>query len=49
MGHSLGGTAVLQAAADIPSAVAVATIGSPADPVHVGHMFRDADPEPRAG
>ncbi len=45
MGHSLGGTAVLQAAADIPSAVAVATIGSPADPVHVGHMFRDAEPE----
>ncbi|MEL7185848.1 MAG: bifunctional alpha/beta hydrolase/OsmC family protein [Pseudomonadota bacterium] len=38
-GHSLGGTAVLQAAKDIPSAVAVATIGSPADPAHVAHMF----------
>jgi len=28
-GHSLGGTAVLQAAPRVPSAVAVATIGSP--------------------
>ena len=42
VGHSLGGTAVLQAAADVPSAVAVATIGSPAEPTHVAHMFRDA-------
>ena len=39
IGHSLGGTAVLQAAAGIPSAVAVATIGSPADPSHVEHLF----------
>ena len=39
VGHSLGGTAVLQAARDIPSAVAVATIGSPADPAHVEHLF----------
>lgn len=39
VGHSLGGTAVLQAADDIPSAVAVATIGSPASPVHVANMF----------
>ena len=44
-GHSLGGTAVLQAAADIPSAVAVATIGSPADPAHVTHMFKDHETE----
>ena len=29
VGHSLGGTAVLQAAAQVESAVAVATIGSP--------------------
>jgi putative redox protein len=42
LGHSLGGTAVLRAAADIPSAVAVATIGSPADPAHVAHLFGDA-------
>jgi len=39
LGHSLGGTAILQAAHDIPSAVAVATIGSPADPEHVTHLF----------
>lgn len=42
-GHSLGGTAVLQAAANIPSAVAVATIGSPADPAHVTHMLTGAE------
>ena len=42
VGHSLGGTAVLQAAPEIASAVAVATIGSPADPAHVRHMFADA-------
>lgn len=47
VGHSLGGTAVLQAAPKISSSVAVATIGSPADPEHVGHMFRDAEPELR--
>src|SRR5210317_836860 len=41
-GHSLGGTAVLQAASKIPSAVAVATIGSPADPEHVTHMLTGA-------
>ena len=44
-GHSLGGTAVLQAAAKVPSAVAVATIGSPADPEHVTHMFTGAQDE----
>ena len=44
-GHSLGGTAVLQAAPQIPSAVAVATIGSPADPAHVAHMFRGSEAE----
>ncbi len=43
VGHSLGGTAVLQAAADVPSAVAVATIGSPSDPEHVRHLFADAE------
>ena len=44
-GHSLGGTAVLQAAPRVPSAVAVATIGSPADPQHVTHLFRDSADE----
>mgnify|MGYP001814222513 CR=1 FL=1 len=43
VGHSLGGTAVLQAAADVPSAVAVATIGSPSDPEHVRHLFAGAE------
>ena len=42
VGHSLGGTAVLQAAPEVASAVAVATIGSPADPTHVRHLFADA-------
>jgi len=41
-GHSLGGTAVLQVAEEVPSAVAVATIGSPADPGHVTHMLKGA-------
>lgn len=39
VGHSLGGAAVLAAAARIPSARAVATIGAPADTAHVlAHM-----------
>ena len=42
IGHSLGGTAVLQAAHDIPSAAAVATIGSPADPAHVSALLAPA-------
>lgn len=45
LGHSLGGTAVLQAAMDVPSAVAVATIGSPSTPTHVAHMFEAARTE----
>lgn len=47
LGHSLGGTAVLQAAPSIPSAVAVATIGAPADPSHVAHLFRGSEAELR--
>lgn len=39
VGHSLGGAAVLAAAARIPEAVAVATIGAPADPGHVTKLF----------
>ncbi|MEM7611984.1 MAG: bifunctional alpha/beta hydrolase/OsmC family protein [Pseudomonadota bacterium] len=42
IGHSLGGTAVLQAAPQITEAVAVATIGSPSTPTHVAHLFKDA-------
>ena len=41
IGHSLGGTAILQAAADIPSAVAVVTIGSPSRPSHVASMLEN--------
>jgi len=39
VGHSLGGTAVLQAAAELETVRAVATIGAPADPEHVAHLF----------
>jgi putative redox protein len=35
IGHSLGGAAVLAAAADIPGCRAVVTIAAPADPAHV--------------
>ena len=37
-GHSLGGAAVLAAAARIPETRAVATIGAPFDPGHVTHV-----------
>ncbi len=42
IGHSLGGAAVLKAAASIESVKAVATIGAPFDPGHVTHNFGDA-------
>jgi putative redox protein len=42
IGHSLGGAAVLQAAAQIPSARAVATIGAPGDPEHVAHLLQSS-------
>jgi len=45
IGHSLGGAAVLAAAGRIPEAVAVATIGAPAEPAHVRHLFQEARPE----
>lgn len=45
VGHSLGGTAILQAAPQVGSAVAVATIGSPADPEHVRQLLVDAESE----
>lgn len=41
IGHSLGGAAVLRAASKIPSTAAVVTIGAPADPAHVSHLFAD--------
>ena len=39
IGHSLGGTAVLRAAKDIPECRGVVTIGSPADAEHVIKQF----------
>src|ERR1043166_4467610 len=41
LGHSLGGAAVLAAAAQVPEARAVATIGAPVDPGHVAGLFKD--------
>jgi len=45
IGHSLGGAAVLAAAASVPEAVAIATIGAPFDPSHVAHLFQSATAE----
>jgi len=42
VGHSLGGSAVLAVAADIPEVRAVATIGAPASPDHVTGVFADS-------
>ncbi|HEV2110048.1 MAG TPA: alpha/beta fold hydrolase, partial [Gammaproteobacteria bacterium] len=39
VGHSLGGAAMLEAAHQIPSSVAVATIGAPANPEHVAGLL----------
>jgi len=41
IGHSLGGAAVLAAAAEVPEARAVVTIAAPSDPAHVTGLFRD--------
>lgn len=39
IGHSLGGAAVLACADQVPEALAVCTIGAPADPAHVAELF----------
>lgn len=39
VGHSLGGAAVLAAAASIPEVTAIATIGAPFDPGHITDLF----------
>ena len=50
VGHSLGGTAVLAAAGEIPEAIAVATIGAPSDAAHVVKNFAaDVDEIERTG
>ena len=41
IGHSLGGAAVLAAAAQIPDARAVVTIAAPSDPAHVTGLFKE--------
>jgi len=41
IGHSLGGTAILAASEQVPSAKAVASIGSPSNPEHILHMLSD--------
>jgi len=42
IGHSLGGTAVLAAAARIPASKAVVTLASPYEPAHLFHHFAAA-------
>lgn len=48
IGHSLGGAAVLRAAADLSGVRAVVSIGAPFDPAHVAHNFGDKLEEIRA-
>lgn len=45
IGHSLGGAAVLMAGLKIPSVKAVATIGAPAEPIHVKHLISEGEEE----
>lgn len=45
IGHSLGGTAVLKAAAEISETEAIVTIGAPSDAGHVSEHFEDKLPE----
>lgn len=42
IGHSLGGAAVLYAAAELSNVKAVVTIGAPSMPSHVRHLFTDS-------
>lgn len=42
IGHSLGGAAVLLAAAKVPECVGIATVNAPFDPQHVQHLLGDA-------
>ncbi len=48
IGHSLGGSAVLAAAASIPEATAVVTIGAPSDVGHVLHQIGSSLQQVRA-
>ncbi len=42
IGHSLGGAAILACAHQIPQSRAVVSIGAPADPAHVKHIFQNS-------
>ncbi|MEM7037439.1 MAG: bifunctional alpha/beta hydrolase/OsmC family protein, partial [Bacteroidota bacterium] len=42
IGHSLGGAATLMAASAVTTAKAVVTIGAPAEPEHVRHLFAES-------
>ncbi len=48
IGHSLGGAAVLAAAAEIPECRAVVTIGAPSEPLHVQKQLGDKVAEIRS-
>jgi putative redox protein len=41
IGHSFGGAAAIFAAGSLPTVKALVTIGSPADPKHISHLFDD--------
>lgn len=45
IGHSLGGAAVIFAAAQIPSVKAVAVINSPSNPSHIMHLLKSSAQE----
>jgi len=49
IGHSLGGAAVLAAAHQVEEARGVVTIGAPAEPEHVEHLFTGKKEEIKAG
>jgi putative redox protein len=49
VGHSLGGAAVLAAAARVPEATGVATINAPFDPAHVLRLIPNRDEIARTG
>lgn len=42
IGHSLGGAAVLMAASQLDYIEAIVTVGAPADPPHVKHLFQSS-------
>ena len=41
IGHSLGGSAVVFAAGQLPDVKAIVTVGAPSDPGHVEHLLKD--------